>query len=54
MSKKGITNEQKIATASLHLIIANSELASLTLSLVEILTWRKLKNLTTDLESNWL
>jgi len=36
MSKKGIADEQQVTTASLHLVIANGELASLTLGLVEI------------------
>lgn len=54
MSKKGIADEQQVTTASLHLVIANGELASLTLGLVEIQTWFELENLATDLETDWL
>lgn len=54
MSKEGITNDEKISWAALHLVGVHSKLTSITLSLMKIQFWLHLEDLATDLEADWL
>ena len=54
VAEEGITDQIEVATAPLHLILMNSKLASRTFGLMEIEFWSNLKNLITNLNTNWL
>jgi len=54
MSQKNIADEDKVATAALQLVRVDSELASLSLSLMQVELGRQLKHLPADLEADGL
>jgi len=53
MAQQGIANEVEVATASFHLIIVDSELATGALGLVEVKLRFHFEDEVTDLDTNW-
>jgi len=54
MSEKSVSDEVKVTSASLHLILMDSELASVSFSLMKVQLWLHFKGIITKLDTNWL
>lgn len=54
MPEQGVANEVKVATAALHLVLMNSELASSALGLMQIELGCHLEDNISNLDANWM